>query len=210
MQRSPTDPARSGKPQPAPRRFRFEPAGGLVAAQIRKAGEKRGFAVARLLTHWAEVAGPELAGLCRPQKISYAQRGFGATLILEVPGAAAPLVAMRTNALRERINAVYGYAAIARIQLVQTPLAPLAPEPEPGPESGMAAGLAEAQTPFAAPGLTSDNLAPPSAVKLAQAQAMVDSLTRGVADEGLKAALDRLANNVLNRGGIRRSGRDSD
>lgn len=201
-----SDPARRGKTQPAPRRFRFEPAGGLVAAQIRKAGEVRGFAVARLLTHWPEVAGPELAGLCRPQKISYAQRGFGATLILETPGAAAPLVAMRTNALRERINAVYGYAAIARIQLVQAPISQAGSQTWPEPERGMA----EAQTPFATPGLKSDNLAPPSAAKLARAQAMVDSLTHGVADDALKAALDRLARNVLNRGGTRNTARDTD
>lgn len=187
--------------QPAPRRFRFEPAGGLVMAQIRAASEKRGFAVTRLLTHWADVAGPELARLCRPQRVSYAQRGFGATLIVEAPGAAAPLVSMRLDGLRERINAIYGYAAIARIQLVQ----------------GRLEGMAEAQSPFAGPGptpgaelaaqpgagragLRSDNLAPPSPARMARLRDMVDGLTEGVSDPGLREALDRLALNVLNRG----------
>lgn len=184
-------------PSPAPRRFRFEAAGGLVSAQVRKAGEARGFAVTRLLTHWAEVAGPELARLCRPQRVSYARKGFGATLVLEAPGAAAPLVQMRLDGLRERINAVYGYAAIARIQLVQG--------------AGLAAvtGMAEGQARFDGPGagmprgmdgaLRSDNLALPSRAGLARARAVVDGLTDGVADAGLKAALDRLARNVLGR-----------
>lgn len=190
--------ARPGTPaaaQPAPRRFRFEPAGGLVMAQIRAASEKRGFAVTRLLTHWADVAGPELARLCRPQRVSYAQRGFGATLIVEAPGAAAPLVSMRLDGLRERINAIYGYAAIARIQLVQ----------------GRLEGMAEAQSPFAGPepgasprggeaGLRSDNLATPSPARMARLRDMVDGLTEGVSDPGLREALDQLALNVLNRG----------
>jgi hypothetical protein len=190
----PTEPKTPPDARPAraaPRRFRFEPAGGLVAAQIRKAGEARGFAVSRLLTHWPEVAGPELARMCRPQRVSYAKRGFGATLVLEAPGAAAPLVSMRLDGLRERINAVYGYAAIARIQLVQV--------------TGLMAlsGMAEAATPFDGPrtgaGIRSDNLSLPSAAGLARARAVVDTLTDGVADAGLKAALDQLAQNVLSR-----------
>jgi len=182
----PTDAERPDASRAAPRRFRFEPAGGLVSRQVRKAGESRGFAVARVLTHWAEVAGPDLARLCRPQRISYAKGGFGATLVVEAPGAAAPLVSMRLDALRERINAVYGYAAIARIQLVQG-------------GSAVTPGLADAQTPFRGAPLASDNLAAPSPARLAQAQAVVDVLTDGVADPGLKAALDKLALNFLGR-----------
>lgn len=176
-------PPKPERPDP-PRRYRFEAAGGLVSRQIRKAGEARGFAVARVLTHWAEVAGEDLAGLCRPQRISYARGGFGATLVVEAPGAAAPLVSMRLDALKARINAVYGYAAIARIQLVQ---------------GGLPPGMAEAQAPFAGPGLRSDNLAPVSPAALARAQGLVASLTEGVADAGLKAALDRLALNLISR-----------
>lgn len=187
----PTDAERPENSRAAPRRFRFESAGGLVSRQVRKAGESRGFAVARVLTHWAEVAGPDLARLCRPQRISYAKGGFGATLVIEAPGAAAPLVSMRLEALRDRINAVYGYAAVARIQLVQ---GGSAVAPEPGNR-----GMADAQTPFQGARLASDNLAPPSAARLAQAQAVLGTLTEGVADPGLRAALDRLALNILGR-----------
>jgi len=181
------DPPPPRGPRALPRRMRFEPAGGLIATQLRKASEQRGFAVARLLTHWPEVAGPDLARLCRPQRVSYARKGFGATLVLETPGAAAPLVAMRLDGLRERINAVYGYAAIARIQLVQTE----------GPPPGMAEGAARFDGPPRNRG--ADNLAAPSPARLAQARNVVAAMTEGVGDAGLKAALDRLAQNVLTR-----------
>lgn len=169
-----------GPGAPRARRLRgFESAAGLLREPIRKAGESRGFAVARLLTHWPEVAGPDLAPLCRPVKVSYAQKGgLGATLTVLASGAAAPLVQMQIDRLRDKVNAIYGYAAISRIRVTQT----------------AASGLAEAQAPF-----TMDNIAPPSARSSARAQAVVTALTQDVADQGLKDALERLATNVLAR-----------
>ena len=41
----------------------FESAAGLLKQRIRAAGETRGFAVSRLLTHWEEIVGPETAGI---------------------------------------------------------------------------------------------------------------------------------------------------
>lgn len=166
-----------------PRRMRgFEAAGGLLREPIRKAGESRGFAVTRLLTHWTEVAGPDLAPLCRPVKVSYAQQGLGATLTLLTSGAAAPLVQMQTDTLRERVNAIYGYAAIARIRVTQTS------------SQGTYQALAEAQRPFEGPNITR-----PSALALAKAQRVVEGMTDGIGDSDLKAALDRLATQVLLR-----------
>ncbi|WP_461470207.1 DUF721 domain-containing protein [Pararhodobacter sp.] len=156
----------------------FEAASALLRDPIRKAGESRGFAVSKLLTHWPEVAGADLAPLCRPVKISYGQGGFGATLTLLASGAAAPLVQMQTERLRDKVNAIYGYAAIARIRVTQT----------------AAEGFAEPQRPFEGP-----NIAPPSPEKLARARQIVRGLTDGVADDGLRQALDRLATNVMMR-----------
>src|SRR5690606_14903173 len=74
---------------PPRRRMRgFEAAAQLVASRVKAAGETRGFAVARLLTHWTEVVGPEIAAHTRPVKISHG-KGIGATLTLLVPGAQA-------------------------------------------------------------------------------------------------------------------------
>jgi hypothetical protein len=157
----------------------FEAAAGLVREPIRSVSKSRGFRETDLLTHWQEIAGPDLAPLCRPVKVSYsAKGGFGATLTVLASGAAAPLVQMQLERLLDRVNAVYGTDAISRIRITQT----------------AATGFAEAQKPFETP-----NIAPPSPEAMARARSVVSSLTDGIGDEGLKSALDRLATNVLMR-----------
>jgi hypothetical protein len=156
----------------------FEAASGLLAESIRKAGEKRGFAVARLLTHWPEVAGEDLARITRPVKVGYGREGFGATLTLLTSSAQAPMVQMQLPALRDRVNACYGYAAIARIALTQT-----AP-------SGFAEGQADF-TPARKPAP-----ARPAAVDPALAARAAET-AGGVQDADLRAALALLAQNIL-------------
>ncbi|MEO8530362.1 MAG: DciA family protein [Deltaproteobacteria bacterium] len=117
------------------RRFKgFEPAGSLLRQQIRKVSEDRGFAVARLLTHWPEIAGPDVAPVTRPVKVSYGQGGFGATLTLLVKGASAPIIEAQLEQLKTRVNACYGYNAIARIRLTQTAGELLNEPPKSAPE----------------------------------------------------------------------------
>lgn len=147
-----------------------------MARRIQKAGESRGFAVSRLLTHWPEIAGPELRAMCQPVKVGYTREGMGATLTLLVSSAHAPLVEMRKETLRDRVNAVYGYAAISRIHLTQT----------------AAHGFAEAQAAFSAAPAAKPAQPPPLSPK---AQACVAD----VRDQGLKQALERLAQNILSR-----------
>ncbi len=155
----------------------FEGAGKLVAGDIRKAGEARGFAVARLLTHWAEIAGSEVAAQCRPVRISYGKGGMGATLTLLTTGAAGPMLQMQLPALREKVNACYGYNAIARITLTQT--APM--------------GFAEGQAQFApAPPRASPALSPDLRARATREAALIR-------DDKLRAALERLAGNVLSK-----------
>jgi hypothetical protein len=167
-------------PDPSPQRRQrgFEPAGGLVKAPVRAVGETRGFAVARLLTHWAEVAGEELAAKTRPVKIGYGKGGMGATLTLLVKAAEAPMVQMALPHLKDRVNAVYGYAAVSHIHLTQT----------------AATGFAEGQADFAHAPKVAPMRAPDPAV-LARAHEAAD----GVADPGLRAALEQLAQNILTR-----------
>jgi hypothetical protein len=147
-----------------------------LAERIRTAGESRGFAVARLLTQWPEIAGEELARITRPVKISYGREGFGATLTLLTTGAVAPMVEMRKDYLRERVNAVYGYSAIARIHLTQT----------------ASTGFAEGQAQFThAPKAPA---APDPAIVAKATETAAD-----IKDDGLRAALELLARNVLTR-----------
>ena len=173
-------------PQPLSRRMRgFEAASGLLAARIRQAGEKRGFAMTRLLTHWAEVAGEDLARITRPVKVGYGREGFGATLTLLTSSAQAPIVQMQLPALRDRVNACYGYAAIARISLTQT-----APT-----------GFAEGQASFAPapkPGTARAHAANPALADPALA-ARAAQTASGVQDAGLRDALALLAQNILRK-----------
>lgn len=164
-------------PPSADRRMRgFEAAFGLMKDPVRRAGESRGFAVARLLTHWAEVVGEDLAACTRPVKVGYGREGLGATLTLLTTGANAPLVEMQKARIRERVNAVYGYNAIARIHITQT--APV--------------GFAEGQAEFRpAP----KNVPQPDPAILSQAA----ETAAPIQDPGLRAALETLAQNILNR-----------
>ena len=155
----------------------FQAASSLLGPQIRKVGEARGFAVSRLLTHWAEIAGPEIAACARPVKIGYAKGGFGATLILLTTGPAAPMVQMQLPRLREKINACYGYHAISRITLTQT----------------ATTGFAEGQAQF------SPAPKPAPSVPDAKVVATAQAVTGDVADDGLRSALERLAKNVLSK-----------
>lgn len=156
----------------------FRQAGALVSRDIREAGEARGFAVARVLTHWPEIAGADLAAKTRPVRISYARGGLGATLTLLTTGAEAPLVEMQAERLRERVNACYGYNAIARIRITQT-----APS-----------GFAEAQAAFVQASRTAADQAPTPEVGERASRAAA-----GIADERLRDALERLGAHVLSR-----------
>jgi hypothetical protein len=170
----------SRKPLPSPsanHRMRgFEPAFGLMKDAVRTAGESRGFAVARLLTHWAEVVGDEMARKTRPVKIGYGKGGMGATLTLLVKATEAPMVQMALPQLKERVNAVYGYAAVSHIHLTQT----------------AATGFAEGQAEFT-PAPKAAKRPDPGTTAKAQAVA------KDVTDPSLRLALEKLAQNILTR-----------
>ncbi|MEO0931840.1 MAG: DUF721 domain-containing protein [Pseudomonadota bacterium] len=121
----------------------FSRAATLLQPRIRKASEERGFAVTRLLTHWAEVVGDATARIATPVNVSYGRGGMGATLTLLTTGPQAPMLEMQKDQIREKVNACYGYRAISRVRITQT--APTgfaegrvafqpAPKPEPKPD----------------------------------------------------------------------------
>jgi hypothetical protein len=174
MRETPAGPKRRGRG--------FEPAAGLLKDRIRAAGESRGFAVARLLTHWAEVVGEETAAMARPVKVGYGREGFGATLTLLTTGAAAPVLQMQLPKIRDRVNACYGYNAISRVAITQT--APL--------------GFAEGQVAFG-PAPTPPPAAPDPAI-MAEAR----TLSGEVQDPGLRALLEALGEKVLSRRGTKK------
>jgi len=170
----PRKPTLSTDPDAPRGRQGFRAAASLLAPQIRKVGESRGFAMAKLLTHWAEVVGSDLAAQTRPVKVGYGREGMGATLTVLVMGAAAPMIEMQKEKLRAAVNAVYGYNAIARVLLTQT----------------AATGFAEGQAEFTpAPARTPHQIDPQITAQAAQETAQI-------ADPGLRRALATLAQNV--------------
>ena len=159
-----------------PRKGRgFRRAGALVEREIREAGESRGFAVTKLLTHWAEIAGQDFARRTKPVKVSYGRSGLGGTLTILTTGAEAPMVEMRKEVLRQRVNACYGYNAISDIRITQT--API--------------GFGDSRPSSEDAALV---LAPDAKTRHRAAR-----VTAPVRDKGLREALETLGANILSR-----------
>lgn len=156
----------------------FKRTSSLLTQRIRSASESRGFAQSRLLTHWSEVAGKEIADISRPVEVSYGRGGMGATLTLLTTGANAPVIEMEKEKLRARVNSAYGYNAIARIRVTQT----------------AATGFSDGQVVFDHRNKTDDQKTTnPELSRKAQ------KLVQPVSDKGLRSALERLGENILNK-----------
>ncbi|MYA90189.1 MAG: DUF721 domain-containing protein [Boseongicola sp. SB0662_bin_57] len=158
--------------EPRRRERGFERASSLVSGRVRAAGEHRGFAVSRLLTHWAEVAGPDIARVSRPVEVTYG-RGLGATLTLLTTGPEAPMLEMQKDRIRERVNACYGYGAIEKIRITQTAATGF------GPLDAIS-------------GRKDSDIRAPKPISATAKEA-----AGGIQDEGLREALERLGSNVL-------------
>ena len=169
---------KTNAPKGTQRRKRgFERTSGLLQSQIRRVGESRGFAVSRLLTHWAEIVGEQTAKTAIPVKVSYSQGGMGATLTILTTGAQAPMLQADLPRIKDRVNACYGYGAISRIRITQT-----AP-------TGFSEGqIAFDHGPKPAP-------APPDPEILAAAKQSAASIQ----SDDLRTALEALGQNVISR-----------
>ncbi len=109
--------------------------GSFVPGLTRKAFEKYGFSAATLITDWATIVGKEMAIFTAPERLKWprnverseegeeAAKGRpGATLVLRVDGARALDVQYKSRQIIERINAYFGYAAVAELRIVQGPV----------------------------------------------------------------------------------------
>lgn len=166
----------SKQPQTKSRSRGFSHASALMQSRIRRVSESRGFSESRILTHWAEIVGDSVASIARPVKVGYAQGGMGATLTVLTTGAQAPMLEMQKEQIRAKLNACYGYNAIARIHLTQT-----AP-------TGFAEGQAQFQH-------------APSRIKspAPEDEQIARKLASGVGDSNLRLALEALGANVLHK-----------
>ena len=153
----------------------FRRTGALLEGQIRRTSEARGFAQSKVLTHWSEIAGPDIAAIARPVDIKFGRGGLGATLTLLTTGAQAPILEMQKEQLREKVNAIYGYSAVSRIRITQT----------------AATGFAEGQVAF--------DHGPKADAPMRPITDEAVATAAPVSDAGLRGALERLGTNIQNK-----------
>ncbi len=132
------------KPEPAPRRAGLRALAASLPRVTKKLFGKRGFAEGGLAADWTGIVGAELAAHCSPGKLAFAraaERREG-TLTLRVEAPFATEVQHLAPQIMERINGYFGYRAVARLSLRQTPYRPrpatdqaaAGPQPEIAPE----------------------------------------------------------------------------
>jgi hypothetical protein len=120
--------------------FGVKVVGSFLPGLTRKAFEKYGFSTATLITDWATIAGADLAAYSVPERLKWPHRPErteedaaptarrdakarqGATLVLRVDGARALDVQYKAGQIIERINAYFGYAAVAQLRIIQAPI----------------------------------------------------------------------------------------
>ena len=150
------------------------PIADLVGRAIDPACRRRGFASSELVTLWPELVGAEVAEGSRPEKLVWPRRrgeageGEPATLMVSADGPTALILTHAGPQLVERLNAFLGWRAIARIRVEQN----FRPPPPPRVHRRIRP------------------LAPDEA-------AAVAARAGGIADGGLRQALERLGRAVL-------------
>lgn len=112
------------------------PIGAYAAAALDASARARGFATTSLLSEWGTIVGADLAQFTMPDKVvwprrreesnapaaSKGRRNEGATLVLRVEGPRAIEVQHRSGQILERVNAYFGYRAIAEMRILQAPV----------------------------------------------------------------------------------------
>jgi hypothetical protein len=114
---------------PPPRRGHSAPIAGDSNALTGAAYARQGFADPTLVLRWAEIAGPEIAHLTIPVKLSSGANG--GTLTLKTEPGASLFLAHETRDLCDRINAYLGRVAVTKLRFVQSPLTLRPPPPDP-------------------------------------------------------------------------------
>jgi hypothetical protein len=114
------------------------PLSALVAPCLGDVFARQGFASGELVTHWAEIVGPEIAALAEPLKLQWPrpvadEPAEPAVLLLRVEGPAAIEVQHLAPQILERVNRYLGWRAVGRVGIRQAPLARAAARKRPPP-----------------------------------------------------------------------------
>ena len=119
---------------------------------------RRGFSDSRMLENWSAIVGPQLAAMSQPVRLSRRKSGrdgeetTGGVLTVKAEGAIALEIQHLAPQIIDRLNSYYGYAAIARLNIVQGPVtvtpSPLSQPPIKDEEiSALADDFDEIETP---------------------------------------------------------------
>ena len=113
------------KPPPS----RAKPLAALVGKCLADTFAQHGFASAEIVTHWADIAGADIAAHCEPMKIAWPRRRNAndadpepAVLVLRVEGPCAIEIQHQAAVIIARVNSFFGWPATGRIALRQAPL----------------------------------------------------------------------------------------
>jgi hypothetical protein len=110
-----------------------KPLGELVRSAIDPVLARRGFGLTGIVFYWHEIAGERLAAMSRPVKVQWPARRGGpvdngparAALVVRVEAAGALDLQHIAPVIIERVNAYFGWHCIARLVLMQGPVAAL-------------------------------------------------------------------------------------
>ena len=150
-----------------------KPASSLVNAILDPVLAKRAGLSIALVESWPEIVGARVAELSCPIRINWPRRAHQddpfepGVLVIAAEGAGALHVQHQTGEILSRVNAFMGFAAVARIRIVQKQIAQPAPPPKPRRP------LTEAET------------------------AKVDRLADGFEDDRLRESVRRFGRSVL-------------
>ena len=150
------------------------PLGDVATAILDPVMRKRAGMSTALVQCWDEIAGEMLAARTRPERIAWPRRAGEddpfepATLVIACEGTMALRLQHQTAEIIGRANAFLGFAAIGRIRIVQKPVAPVGRAQRPALRA-----LTENETEHVA------------------------SAVAPIADEALRASLERLGRSVM-------------
>jgi hypothetical protein len=156
--------------------------GSMLPSLTRKAFERFGFSTAALLMDWPRIVGADLARCTAPDRLKWPRvsekadddggpERRGATLVLRVDLGRGIDVQYRARQIIERINTHFGYRAIAELRIIQAPVeGALPPAPAAQP------------------------------MRRAFDRSETAPMVAAIADDGLRAALERMQAGLANRG----------
>jgi hypothetical protein len=126
-----------------------KPLATFLGATLNDLFKRQGFANRELVTRWADIVGAEIAAHAEPLKIQWPrpvadQPPEPATLVLRVEGPVALEIQHASDVILARVNRFFGWQAVGRLALRQSPLRRLAPRKRrAGPDAAVVAKAAE-------------------------------------------------------------------